>query len=149
MERHFCKSTRKRPCRCLFKNPAIPASRACPVFFLDANSWQFLHLAQRAKSRAARGASGRFRNRRACKLACQRVWFESASTGHPGVALRSSVIRVHPRNPWFQIHIPVQASLRRELKTQHQLGLPKRSPAPSNLCISVPYVVQSFLPQNL
>ena len=45
MERLFCKSPCKQACRCLYKNPAIPASRACPVFFLEANSWQFLHLA--------------------------------------------------------------------------------------------------------
>ena len=72
MERLFCKSPRKQVCRCLFKNPAIPASRVCPVFFLKANSWQFLHLAQGAKSRAVRVASERFRNRRVGKLACQK-----------------------------------------------------------------------------
>jgi len=33
MQRHSYKASFKRACRCLFKNPAIPASRACPVFF--------------------------------------------------------------------------------------------------------------------
>ena len=59
MERLFCKSPRKQACRCLFKNPTSPASRTCPVLFLDANSWHFLDLEQGAKSRATRGASGR------------------------------------------------------------------------------------------
>jgi hypothetical protein len=40
------------------------------------------------QSRASSGADGRFRNRRVGKLACQRVWFGSASPGSPGAALR-------------------------------------------------------------
>jgi len=56
-----------------FQNPAIPASRAYPVFFLEANSWQFLHLAQGAKSRAAREASERCDFTIPCKLACEEI----------------------------------------------------------------------------
>ena len=55
------------------KNPANPASRACPVFFLDANSWQFLHLAQGAKSRDAREVRGRCVFTIPCKLACEGI----------------------------------------------------------------------------
>jgi hypothetical protein len=43
------------------------------VFFLDANSWHFLDLEQGAKSRAARGASGRCVFRIPCKLACEGI----------------------------------------------------------------------------
>ena len=60
MEQPFCKSPRKQARRCLLKKPAIPASRACPALFLEANSWQFFHLAQDAKSKAAREASERY-----------------------------------------------------------------------------------------
>ena len=59
MERLFCKSPRKQACRCLFKNPAIPASRACPEFFLDANFRQLFISRSARRSRAARDASER------------------------------------------------------------------------------------------
>jgi len=55
------------------KKPAIPAIRACPALFLNANSWQFLHLAQGAKSRAAREASERCVFKIPCKLDCEGI----------------------------------------------------------------------------
>jgi hypothetical protein len=99
-------------------------------------------------SRAAREASERFRNRRVGKLACQRVWFGSASTGHLGVALLP--IRVYPRHltrslplilpfglpcgsfpsgrpaarVWFKTHNPVQSSFQMSFQKPRHLGKP-------------------------
>jgi hypothetical protein len=49
------------------------------VFFLEANSWQFLHLAQGAKSRDAREVRGRCVFTIPCKLACEGIWKRSAA----------------------------------------------------------------------
>jgi hypothetical protein len=52
--------------------PSRQAGRA-PCFFLKPNSWQILHLAQGAKSRAAREASERYDFTIPCKLACEEI----------------------------------------------------------------------------
>ena len=106
MEQLFCKFPRKQACRCLFKNPAIPASRACPALCLEANSWQFLHLAQDAKSRAAREASERYDLTIPCKLACEGIWKRSASLAWPSAALRLCPFRVYWCDWWFPIILP-------------------------------------------
>ena len=66
------------------------AGRA-PCFFWTPILGNFFISRKARQSRTARGANERFRNRRVGKLACQRVWFGSASLACPSAALRLSL----------------------------------------------------------
>ena len=101
MKQPYCKAPYKQACRCLFKKPTISASRASTVLFLNSNSWQFLDLAQGAKSRGIREANGAIQKQARRQARLPESLVRKRRLACPSTALRLWFIRAYPSHPWL------------------------------------------------